>query len=32
MPNWCGNMMIVRSLEPKRLEEFDNVQKSSHGE
>lgn len=25
MPNWCGNMMIVRSSEPKRLEEFDNA-------
>lgn len=25
MPNWCGNMLIVRSLEPKRLEEFDNA-------
>jgi len=25
MPNWCGNTLIVRSSEPKRLEEFDNA-------
>lgn len=25
MPNWCGNMLIVRGLDPKRLEEFDNA-------
>lgn len=25
MPNWCGNTLIVRGLEQKRLEEFDNA-------
>ena len=28
MPNWCGNMLIVRGLEQKRLEEFDNAFKA----
>ena len=25
MPNWCENILIVRGLEQKRLEEFDNA-------
>jgi len=25
MPNWCENILIVRSKDPKRLEEFDKA-------